>query len=172
MTLLSRSLMTTPDASLSPMPPPAKRPRGRPRIFNETRRQTLCTLISIGLSRAEACRKVDVPPSSVVHAARTDAVFAQQLQQALVQCANRPPELADIGSRKWRAAARRLEAIHPDEFVPGYARRTFAEARLRRQIDRIVLKLLRKRFRATAASRSPRSAADYCCDPRTFRNVE
>ena len=164
--------MTTTDTPHSPIPSPPKRPRGRPRIFNETRRQTLCTLISIGLSRAEACRKVDVPASSVVHAARTDPVFAQQLQQALVQRANRPPELAEIGSRKWRAIARRLEALRPDEFVPSYARHTFAEARLRRQIDRVLLKLLRKRFRATAASTLPRSAAEYCFDPRTFRNVD
>jgi hypothetical protein len=123
-------------------PRPTKRPRGRPRIFDEQRRHTLLGMISVGLSRNEACRHVGVPPSSVVHAARTDPDFAQQLQQALFDRANRPPELADIGSRSWRAYARRLEALSPHFRLPSTRRQYFADRRLRRMIKRIVLKLL------------------------------
>jgi len=124
-------------------PPPAKRPRGRPRIFDAARRQTLCTLISIGLSRKEACRQVGIPPSSVVHAARTDPAFARRLQQALIDRANRPPELADFGSRSWRAVARRLEA-RSHHFRLSRSTADLTERRLKRLIRRMVLKALKK----------------------------
>jgi hypothetical protein len=159
-------------------PRPTKRPRGRPRIFDEQRRHTLLGMISVGLSRNEACRHVGVPPSSVVHAARTDPAFAQQLQQALFDRANRPPELADIGSRSWRAYARRLEARSPHFRLPASRRQSSADRRLKRLIRRTVLKLLndpRISRRALARGSYDHHAAhtdldgDYCSEtPHDF----
>jgi hypothetical protein len=153
--------------SIEPIAPPveplrtAKRPRGRPRLFDEQRRHTLCAMISVGLSRNEACRMVGIPPSSVVHAARTDAAFAAQLQQALIERANRPPELADIGSRSWRAYARRLEVLSPDFRPPTARRQYFADRRLKRLIKRMVLRVLRKHL-PIGASSSRRPPTEYC----------
>jgi hypothetical protein len=133
------SLNPASDTTSKPRPS-AKRPRGRPRIFDEARRQTLCTLISIGLSRKEACRQVGVPPSSVVHAA---LAFARRLQQSLIDRANRPPELADFGSRSWRAAARRLEA-RSHYFRRSQSNTHLADRRLKRLIRRMVHKALQE----------------------------
>jgi hypothetical protein len=130
----------TPTAPVQPAP--TKRPRGRPRVFDETRKSVLCTLLSIGLSRNEACRQVGVPPSSVAHAARTDPAFAQELRQALIDRANRPPELADIGSRSWRAYARRLEARSAHFRLPSARRQVLTQRRLKRMVRRIVFELL------------------------------
>jgi hypothetical protein len=142
-----------------------KRPRGRPRIFDDTRRQALCTLISAGISRNEACRQVGVPPSSVVHAARTDPAFAELLRQAKIRRANRPPELADIGSRSWRAIARRLEARSPCFRLPrSRPKDPLDDPRLHRRIRRIVRKLLRERLPVAAASSRRGSIPDYCSE--------
>jgi hypothetical protein len=141
-------------------PDSAKRPRGRPRVFDEMRRHELCAMISLGLSRKAACRIVGVAPSSVVHAARTDPFFAAQLQQALIDRDNRPPELADIGSRSWRAIARRLEARSPHFRLPAARRQYYAQRRLKRMIRRIVLQVLkdpRVIRRVIAASSSHRT---------------
>jgi hypothetical protein len=99
-------------------------------------------MITVGFSRREACRQVGVPPSSVAHAARTDPEFAQQLGQALIDRANRPPELADVGSRSWRAAARRLEARFAHFRPPSARRQVLTQRRLKRIVRRIVLELL------------------------------
>ena len=96
-------------------PPPSRRPRGRPRIFDETRRQTLCTLIAVGLSRNEAARQVGVKPSSIVYAAQTDPAFAQRLTVAQFQrkpsprlSRRRPPRVARHGSPARSPLARTL----------------------------------------------------------------
>jgi hypothetical protein len=131
----------SPDSTTAPpQPAPARRPRGRPRIFDETRKSVLCKLLSIGLSRNEACRNVGVPPSSVVHAARTDPAFATRLRQALIDRASRPPELADFGSRSWRTVARRLEARSRHFRLPSSRTQRLTERRLRRIIRRTVKK--------------------------------
>jgi hypothetical protein len=153
-------------------PAPARRPRGRPRIFDRQRRHTLCTMISVGFSRREACRQVGVPPSSVAHAARTDPAFAQQLQQALIDRANRPPELADIGSRSWRAYARRLEARSAHFRPPSARRKIIQQRRLKRMVRRIVFELLndpRAISQATALGSHDEASAfspttDYCSE--------
>jgi hypothetical protein len=148
--------------------PPTKRSRGRPRIFDETRRRTLCAMISVGLSRKEACREVGVPPSSVVHAARTDPAFAGLLQQALVKRKNRPPELAHIGSRSWRPYARRLEAISP-HFRPPSARRELrrSERRLKRLIRRSLLELLNEMAPVSRRVPAPGCEPDAIPSPQT-----
>jgi hypothetical protein len=98
----------------------------------------------------------------VVHAARTDAAFAKRLKQALLDRAKRPPELADIGSRNWRAYARRLEAQ-----CPGFrlnrvkTNDRFDNPRFRRTLRRLVVKLLEKRL-AVAAASSRRDASPSC----------
>jgi hypothetical protein len=141
-------------------------------------------MICVGLSRKEACRKVGVPPSSVVHAARTDPAFAKLLQQSLIQRKNRPPELAHIGSRSWRAYARRLEAISP-HFRPPSARRQLrhSKRRLKRFIRRVVLELLSDTTSISRRALAPGSEsnsipatpaanrmADYCSEtPHDFR---
>lgn len=137
-------LSTDPTPIAAALPAPARRPRGRPRIFDEQRRQTLCSMISVGFSRREACRQAGVPPSSVVHAARTDPAFAQQLRQALIDRANRPPELADVGSRSWRAYARRLEARSHHFRLPSFPRQPLTERRLKRIVRRMVERTLEK----------------------------
>jgi hypothetical protein len=141
-------------------PAPAKRPRGRPRIFDETRKSVLCKLLSIGLSRNEACRNVGVPPSSVVHAARTDPAFAQALRQALIDRANRPPELADFGSRSWRAVARRLEARSRHFRLPSTRPQRLTERRLKRMVRRIVFELLNDPHALSPGATAPRSRGD------------
>ena len=144
---------------------PSKRPHGRPRLFDETRRHVLCRLISIGLGRNEACGQVGVKPSSVVHAARTDAAFAAMFKQAQIDRAHRPPELADIGSRSWRAYARRLEA-RSSCFRLNRVKSNdpFDNPRLGRTIRRMVLKMLEKRLSVAAASSPLDAAPDYCSE--------
>ena len=144
---------------------PAKRPRGRPRTFDEARRQTLCMLISIGLSRNEACRHVGVKPSSVVHAARTDAEFAKLLNRALIDRDNRSAEFADFGSRSWRAYARRLEARSPYfRLNRAKPKHLLDDPRFHRAIRRIVSKLLKNRFAKMTASSPNHAADDYCSE--------
>ena len=144
---------------------PTKRPRGRPRLFDETRRHVLCQLISIGLGRNEACRQVGAKPSSVVHAARTDPAFAAMFQQAQINRANRGPELADIGSRSWRAYARRLEARSPYfRLSRANHKDPFDNPHFRRTLRRLVEKALRKRLAVAAASSRRDAAPDYCSE--------
>jgi hypothetical protein len=122
----------------------------------------LCKLLSIGLSRNEACRNVGVPPSSVVHAARTDPAFAASLRQAIIDRANRPPELEDFGSRSWRAVARRLEARSRHFRLPSSRTQRLTERRLRRIVRRTVKKLLKNHPSVLAAASSRHPPLDYC----------
>ena len=90
--------------------PPPKRPRGRPRRFDAQQQRRLCLLVSVGLSRRAAARQIGVPPSSIVYAAGRDPTFAARLHVAEHARANRPPELANIGRRAWRAQRRLLQS--------------------------------------------------------------
>src|SRR5688572_5030802 len=125
---------------------PAKRPRGRPRLFDDQRREVLCTMISIGLSRRAAAESVGVPPSSVAHAARTDPQFAQRLRDAEIARAVRPPEFADIGRRGWHTAARLLQKASPSAFGPPTSKldRWLASRRFKRAVRHIVHKMLQR----------------------------
>jgi hypothetical protein len=155
----------------------AKRPRGRPRVFDAQRREILCTLISIGLSRRAAAESVGVPPSSVVHAARTDPPFAQRLRDAEAARAIRPPEFADIGCRGWHAAARLLERADPEDFGRPTSKfdRWLASRRFKRAVQHIVQKMLQKYLAEPLADarRLPTDEtnslpADYCFTSREF----
>jgi hypothetical protein len=155
---------------------PAKRPRGRPRRFDDQRREVLCTLISIGLSRRAAAESVGVPPSSVAHAARTDPQFAMRLRDAEIARAVRPPEFADIGRRGWHAAARLLEKNNPSDLAPPASKldRWLASRRFKRAVRHIVHKML-ERYLAEPSNAPDQpspgtsaSTADYCLTSRDF----
>jgi hypothetical protein len=87
---------------LTPVRP--KRRRGRPRTFDEARRQTLCTLISIGLSRNEACRQVGVKPNSVVSTLSV-APASSRRDHASDYCSENPPLLHATAGTKTIIAA-------------------------------------------------------------------
>ena len=92
--------------------------RGRPTIFDETKRTEFCTMISVGVSRTTAARLVGCSFTTIRHAATHDPDFRERLRKAEQMAVIEPlSQIRRAGLNSWRAAAWHLERTRPDEFA-------------------------------------------------------
>ena len=82
--------------------------------LDELKRNTVLTLVSVGISQRQAALQVGCDPSTVTKLAARDEAFAEQLlasQRSSVQ--SRLEQVQRHGEKSWRAAAWLLEKCHP-----------------------------------------------------------
>lgn len=91
---------------------------GRPKGFDEKKRELLCGLIGIGFTRRQAAQHVGVSNRTVVRALHEDAEFSRRLHNAELNQELRPIQhIASHMPKNWRAAAWMLERQRPDLYV-------------------------------------------------------
>ena len=93
--------------------------RGRPPVLDETKKQTICSLIGAGASRTAAARHVGCSPSTIYRETQRDGIFQAQLEKA--EADFEVVLVARIGEAarsktQWRAAAWLLERRCPGQF--------------------------------------------------------
>jgi hypothetical protein len=92
---------------------------GRPQILNESKKQTILALLTVGCSRTTAAHYVNCDPKTVYNTARRDPKFADKLARAensseftflsrIFEAGKEP--------KNWRSAAWGLERMFPDRF--------------------------------------------------------
>ena len=87
-----------------PPPAPFKQHRGV-RVMTPEVQESLCMLLSVGLSRRQAAARLDIDPSTISHAAARDEEFSAWLRRAEELAAAEPMLCLIAASRKnWRAA--------------------------------------------------------------------
>jgi hypothetical protein len=97
------------DPSAVPIAPPGPR-RGRPPLFDETKRRELCNLLRLGCTISKAARLVGISRRGVLYAAKRDPALAER-----IRIARQESEIAALrnvqaaSSKNWRAAAWLLE---------------------------------------------------------------
>ena len=96
---------------------PGEKRRGRPVVWNAYRRDLLCGLVRMGLTRRKAAKHIGVSQATVYRLLKEDPDFAEQLRQAEVEQEIMPLRyLFDHGRRSWRAAAWVLERTKPNVY--------------------------------------------------------
>lgn len=88
------------------LPPraPFKQHRGV-RVMTQEMQESLCMLLSVGLSRRQAAARLDIDPSTISHAAARDEEFSAWLRRAEEMATAEPMLCLIAASRKnWRAA--------------------------------------------------------------------
>jgi hypothetical protein len=95
----------------------ARRPVGRPRALTDEKKRQVLAFIAGGGSRKKAAAYVAVSVTTLADEAGRDAVFADRLEQAEATCYYRHLQnVAQAGSKDWKASAFLLERKWPDEF--------------------------------------------------------
>jgi hypothetical protein len=92
---------------------------GRPHVLDESKMQTVLSLLSVGCSRTTAARFVNCDPKTIYNTAKRDPKFAEQLGRAENMSEYRfLSRIAKAGdeTRYWRSAAWGLERMFPDRF--------------------------------------------------------
>ena len=98
---------------------PGRRRRGEPAL-NESRRQLLLRMISLGMSRRRAAACIGCHHATIARTAARDPDFDAQLRAAELVCESDPLAMITKASRKtWRAAAWLLEKTRPQHYGRG-----------------------------------------------------
>lgn len=96
--------------------------KGRmPLLEDQARRSAICTVISLGSSRATAAKYVGIHPDTIRRAMERDESFAAEIAKA--ESSHEVNQLMNINKaarseKFWRAAAWKLERKYPDEYRP------------------------------------------------------
>jgi hypothetical protein len=93
---------------------------GRPVEFGDSKRETFCALVGVGLSRRQAAEYLGIAPSTPLRAAERDDAFAELLRTAEMRCEMELMErMRRQCERSWRACVWMLEQIHPERYGKG-----------------------------------------------------
>ena len=89
--------------------------------LDAAKKERICTLLSVGVSRRQAAAYVGCHHATITRSARRDAEFAAGLREAEAYSEVEPlSRIVNAGKRSWRAAAWLLERTQPHK----YSRRT------------------------------------------------
>lgn len=129
-----------PDSSSASQPRPSQ-PRktvGRPRLLSDVKKAEIAAMISVGCTRAMACRYVGCVPETLRNELRRDATFREQIIKAERRCQLIPLQhIQNASARSWRAAAWLLERVNPAEFA-----RRDPEAVTRKDMDEYMKRIV------------------------------
>jgi hypothetical protein len=96
---------------------------GRPVEFGDSKRETFCTLVGVGVSRRHAAASVGVSPSTVSRHMAADSAFADKVLQAEAECeVDLMRRVRTQSERSWRAAVWLLERMRPERYARGKIR--------------------------------------------------
>jgi hypothetical protein len=91
---------------------------GRPRVFDEKKRNTILTLVGIGFGLRDAARYAGCSVNTVRREMRRDEKLAQEVQSAEIKAQiGAVQKLREASSTHWRAAAWYLERTNPRRFA-------------------------------------------------------
>ncbi len=97
--------------------------RGRPPVFDRTKREVVVALVSVGCTRTYAARYLGVSPQTVLNTAARDTDFAVRIEQAAANLQMDHLRTVSTASRRsWHASAWLLERIAPDRFANPHSR--------------------------------------------------
>ncbi|REJ68898.1 MAG: hypothetical protein DWQ31_06840 [Planctomycetota bacterium] len=125
-------------------------PGGRPRALDDVKKAEIAAMISVGCSKAAACRYVGCVPATLRNELRRDAGFAARVRRAerhrqLVAL----QQIQKAGARSWRAAAWLLERLNPEDFHrrdPDVVTREQLEAYVQSFVEALSGELTREQF--------------------------
>ncbi len=103
-----------------PLPnnPIRNRPVGRPPALDVTKREVGVALVSVGCTRTQAAKYLEVSPQTVLNTARRDPEFARRLNRAEADLQRK--HLRNVRSacgRSWRASVWALQQLAPERFA-------------------------------------------------------
>ena len=85
--------------------------------LDAAKKERICTLISVGISRRQAAAYVGCHHATITRSARRDAEFAAALWEAEAYSEVEPlSRIVNAGKRSWRAAAWLLERKFPERY--------------------------------------------------------
>ena len=91
---------------------------GRPRVFDDNKRNTILTLVSIGFGLRDAARYAGCSVNTVRREMQRNEKFAQEVQSAEIKAQiGAVQKLREAASTHWRAAAWYLERTNPRRFA-------------------------------------------------------
>lgn len=107
---------------------------GRPKVLDEGKQATICSLITAGVSLRQAANFVDCDPNSIRREVQRNDGFRRQLAKAKSEASIQPLEtLKRAAKDDWRAALRWMERIDPVRFA-----RPNASAITQREANRFI----------------------------------
>jgi hypothetical protein len=87
-------------------------------VFDEKKRDTVCTLVHFGFNRWQAAQHVGISRATLYRTARQDQAFRDKLRNAELHQELRPLQrIMEHMPKSWRAAAWVLERQKPDLYV-------------------------------------------------------
>ena len=91
--------------------------RGRPEALDNTKREVIVGMLSLGCTRANVARYVGCSPETLRKTAYRDPKFAERMRQAEMNLEIKHlNNLTNASSKSWRASAWALERLNPRRF--------------------------------------------------------